>query len=93
MRNYMKPYILANFIETEGTINEVGAAAIKYVIAWQVLEAMKSKQITKKAMAKKMHTSRSQLDRLLDPNYTGITLDLLAKAARAVGKELKLELA
>ncbi len=87
-----KPNTLGEFLEDEGISEEVNTIAIKRVIAWQVEEAMKAEHITKKAMAKKMHTSRSQLDRLLDPNYTSITLDVLAKAAKAVGRELKLEL-
>jgi antitoxin HicB len=87
-----KPYTLNNFLEEDGIAEEAKTIAIKRVIAWQVEEAMKTEHITKKAMAEKMHTSRSQLDRLLDPGYTGITLDLLAKAAKAVGRELKLEL-
>lgn len=88
-----KPYTLNDFLEEENIAEEVNAVAIKRVIAWQVQEAMERQHITKKAMAEKMHTSRSQLDRLLDPSYTGITLDLLSKAAKAVGRELKLELA
>ena len=54
---------------------------------------MKAGHITKKVITERMHTSRSQLDRLLDPNYTSIQLDVLAKAASAVGRKLKLELA
>ena len=88
-----QPYTLNNFLEAENMAEEVNAIAIKRVIAWQVEEAMKAEHITKKTMAEKMHTSRSQLDRLLDPGYTGITLDLLSKAAKAVGRKLKLELA
>ena len=88
-----QPYTLNNFLEEENMAEEVNAIAIKRVIAWQVEAAMKAEHITKKAMAEKMHTSRSQLDRLLDPGYTGITLDLLSKAAKAVGRKLKLELA
>jgi antitoxin HicB len=87
-----KPYTLNHFLEEEGISEEANTIAIKRVIAWQVEEAMAANHITKKAMAEKMHTSRSQLDRLLDPNYTSITLDVLAKAAKAVGRELKLEL-
>jgi antitoxin HicB len=87
----VKEYSLDNFLEEENIAEEVSAIAIKRVVSWQVQEAMSSQKITKKAMAERMHTSRSQLDRLLDPAYTGITLELLSKAARAVGRELKLE--
>lgn len=88
-----KPYTLTDFLEEEDIAEEVNAMAIKRVIVWQVQQAMELQHISKKAMAERMHTSRSQLDRLLDPSYTGITLDLLSKAAKAVGRELKMELA
>ena len=56
-------------------------------------EAMKAKRITKSVMAGKMQTSRAQLDRLLDPNNTGVTLETLQRAAKIVGRTLRLELA
>ncbi len=87
-----KPYTLNDFLEEENIAEEVNAVAIKRVISWQVQQAMEHQHLSKKAMAERMHTSRSQLDRLLDPGYTGITLDLLSKAAKAVGRELRLEL-
>ena len=86
-----KEYSLDDFLDDENIAEEVHAVAIKRVVSWQVEEAMRSEKITKKVMAERMHTSRSQLDRLLDPAYTGITLELLSKAARAVGRELKLD--
>ena len=87
-----KPYTLNDFLEEENIAEEVNAVAIKRVIAWQVQQAMEQEHITKKAMAERMKTSRSQLDRLLDPSYTGISLVMLSKAAKAVGRELKMEL-
>ena len=87
-----KPYTLNDFLEEENIAEEVNAVAIKRVIAWQVQQAMEHEHITKKAMAERMKTSRSQLDRLLDPSYTGISLVMLSKAAKAVGRELKMEL-
>ena len=87
-----KPYTLNDFLEEENIAEEVNAVAIKRVIAWQVQQAMEHEHITKKAMAERMKTSRSQLDRLLDPSYTGISLVMLSKTAKAVGRELKMEL-
>ena len=65
---------------------------IKRVLAWQLEQAMKEGKITKSAMAKRMGTSRPQLDRLLDPDNGNVTLDTLAKAAAAVGRQVRLEL-
>lgn len=81
-----------SFLEEEGILDEVDAVAIKRVIAWQLAEAMKAGQVTKKAMAERMGTSRSQLDRLLDPANGAVHLDTIAKAARAVGKRLRIEM-
>jgi antitoxin HicB len=71
---------------------EVTAAAIKAVIARQLAKEMKKKKLTKKRMAELMNTSRAQLDRLLDPDNGGATVESLQRAARIVGRELKLEL-
>jgi DNA-binding Xre family transcriptional regulator len=81
-----------SFLEEEGILDEVQAVAIKRVIAWQLIEAMKANKISKKAMAERMGTSRSQLDRLLDPNNSNVHLETIARAARAVGKRLRLEM-
>lgn len=81
-----------SFLEEEGIREEVEAVAIKRVIAWQLAEAMKAAKITKKEMAERMGTSRSQLDRLLDPKSSAVQLETIAKAARAVGKRLRLEM-
>lgn len=81
-----------SFLEEAGILDEVDAVAIKRVIAWQITEAMKTGQVTKKAMAERMGTSRSQLDRLLDPDNGAVHLDTIAKAARAVGKRLRIEM-
>jgi hypothetical protein len=81
-----------DFLEEEGILDEVDAVAIKRVVAWQLAEAMKAGRITKKAMAERMGTSRSQLDRLLDPANGAVHLDTIAKAARAVGKRLRIEM-
>jgi hypothetical protein len=77
----------------EDAIYEEGSAgAIKRVLARQVEAAMKEKHFSKAEMARKMHTSRAALDRLLDPDYEAVTLSTLRKAATAVGRELRLEL-
>lgn len=90
------PHVGSNFddfLAEEGLLEEATARAIKRVIAWQFQEAMKAKRVTKSAMAKKMRTSRSALDRLLDENDTGLTIDTLSRAAQALGYRVKLELA
>ena len=76
------------FLEEEGIREEVEAVAIKRVLAWQLGQAMREQQKTKQAMARQLHTSRSQLDRLLDPRNVSVTLDTVARAARALGKQL-----
>lgn len=81
-----------SFLEEEGIREEVDAVAIKRVIAWQLSEAMKKGNLSKKAMAERIGTSRSQLDRLLDPENSAVHLQTIAKAARAVGKRLRIEM-
>ncbi len=78
----------ASFLEAEGIREEVEAVAIKRVLAWQLEQAMKKQRKTKKAMAAQLRTSRSQLDRLLDPQNAAVTLDTMSRAARALGKRL-----
>jgi len=80
-----------SFLEEEGILEETEALAIKRVIAWQLEQAMKEKHITKYAMAKRLHTSRSQVDRLLHPDNIGVTISTLSKAAKAVGKRIALK--
>jgi antitoxin HicB len=82
-----------SFLEEEGVAEEVNAAAIKRVLAWQIEEAMKAQGISKNQMAKRMRTSRAYLDRFLDPNNDKVQLDTLQRAAAAVGRKLRLELA
>jgi antitoxin HicB len=82
-----------SFLEEEGIREEVEAVAIKRVLAWQLERAMQKQQKTKQAMAKQLHTSRSQLDRLLDPQNVSVTLDTIARAARALGKRLIIRVA
>jgi antitoxin HicB len=80
------------FLEEEGFHEEATARAIKRVIAWQIEQAMKAQGLTKSELAKRMNTSRAQLDRLLDPDNDKVQLDTLQRAAVAVGRKLRLEL-
>jgi antitoxin HicB len=81
-----------DFLEEEGYRNEVESVAIKRVLAWQFEQAMIRQQKTKRAMAAELKTSRSQLDRLLDPQNTAVSLDTLTRAAHVLGKRLVLEI-
>jgi DNA-binding Xre family transcriptional regulator len=81
-----------DFLKEEGMQEEVHAAAIKRVIAWQLAEAMKARHISKSEMARRMSTSRSQLNRLLDPNVEAIELQTLVRAAHVLGRNLRVEL-
>lgn len=77
-----------SFLEEGGLREEVEAVAVKRVLAWQISREMKKQQKTKQAMAKELRTSRSQLDRLLDPQNTAVTLDTVTRAAHALGKRV-----
>lgn len=81
------------FLRKEGDYEVVKAAAIKRVLAWQIANAMETQGISKAEMARRMGTSRSQLDRLLDPANDNVTLATLTAAAIALGRGLKVELA
>jgi antitoxin HicB len=82
-----------SFLEDEGIREEVEAVAIKRVLAWQLSQAMRANQMTKQAVAKQLRTSRSQLDRLLDPQNISVTLETITRAAKAVGKRLIIRMA
>jgi predicted XRE-type DNA-binding protein len=81
-----------DFLKEEGLYGQTTAAALKKVLALQIEEGMKTQQLTKTAMAKRMHTSRAALNRLLDDSDTSLTLTTLASAASALGKSVKIEL-
>ncbi|MGE0039348.1 MAG: helix-turn-helix domain-containing protein [Xanthobacteraceae bacterium] len=81
-----------DYLKQDGTYEEVTARAIKRVIARQLDALMQDQGLTKSALAKRMQTSRAQLDRLLDPNNESVTLGTLARAAQAVGRHLRMEL-
>ena len=89
------PHVGSSFeswLDEAGIREETTAAAVKAVIAVQISEEMKKRHINKAQMAKLMETSRAQLDRLLDPDNGSATIETLIRAARAVGRELRLEL-
>ena len=81
-----------DFLKQENLFEEVHAKALKRVLAGQIEDGMESANLTKMAMAEKMATSRSQLDRVLDPDNVSIQLDTLIKAARAVGKVVEIRI-
>ena len=81
-----------DYLAAQGTLEETNAMAVKRVLAWQLEQAMERRQMSKSAMAAAMRTSRSQLDRILDPENDHIRLDKLAAAAKAVGLNLRIEL-
>jgi DNA-binding Xre family transcriptional regulator len=82
----------ATFLDETGDRAEVESRAIKALIVDQLKVAMAEGKVTKTEMARRMDTPRAQLDRLLDPENEGVTLMTLQRAARAVGRELRLEL-
>ena len=83
---------LEDFLAAEGLLEEATEHAIKAVVAWQLRTSMDQQHLTKAALARTMHTSRTQIDRVLDPNNDNVSLSTLRKAVEAVGGKLKLEL-
>jgi DNA-binding Xre family transcriptional regulator len=84
---------LDGFLEEEGILEEAQAAAVKKVVAYQIMRIMKEKNISKSNMTRRMGIkSRTQLDRLLDPSNSSVTLLTLEKAANALGKRLDVQL-
>jgi DNA-binding Xre family transcriptional regulator len=82
-----------DFLEEEGILEEVSAKAHKRLLALQLADIMKENNITKTSLAKRLETSRSQLDRILAPENTSITIEVLERVAHAVGKKLHIEFA
>ena len=81
------------FLQDEGLLAEAEATAVKRVIAYQIEKEMAERRISKSALARVMQTSRSSLDRLLDPENASVTLLTLESVALALGKRLKVQLA
>ena len=79
-------------LDSDGLLEDAEAAAIKRVLAWQLEESMKAQGMSKQVLAKRMSTSRSQLDRLLNPDVATVQLDTVARAAKALGKKLEVRL-
>lgn len=95
MTKKANPHVGSTFeswLDEQGIREEVTAAAIKEVIAEQLAAEMKKKGITKAHMAEMMETSRAQIDRLLDPKNSSATLETLMRAAKVLGRQLRLEL-
>ncbi len=81
-----------DFLAEERLYEQANATAVKRVLVWQIEQLMKDQDLSKAAMAKRMHTSRAALNRLLDPENESVTLQTLQRAAQSVGKHLRLEL-
>ena len=91
-RSTAKFATLDDFLGEEGKREEFEAIAVKEALAWQIEQAMKEKNISRNNLAQRMKTSRSQIGRLLDPKDGNVTLTTLQRAARMVGRSLRLEL-
>lgn len=83
---------LDDFLKEQGIFEEVEAAALKRALALRIADLMQKDDVKKTVMAKQMRTSRAALDRLLDPTNTSVTLATLARAAKALGRKVKIEL-
>ena len=81
-----------DFLKEQGTYEDTTEQAVKRVVAFQLSEEMKKQGISKVEMARRICTSRSQLERVLDPENDGVTIGVLIRAAKAVGRNLRLEL-
>ncbi len=95
MTNSTNPYIgssLDDLLEEDGILAEVDAVALKRVLAWQVIQEMRKRGLSKSQMAVAMKTSRPSLDRLLDPGNVSVTLKTMDRAAAVLGKRLRIEL-
>ncbi|MFZ5783454.1 MAG: helix-turn-helix domain-containing protein [Pseudomonadota bacterium] len=83
---------LGTVLKEEGKLEEFQAVAVKEVLAWQITEAMRKSNLSRKRLAERMNTSRSQVSRLLDPKDGNVTLATLQRTATIVGRKLRLEL-
>jgi len=81
-----------DYLKEQGVYEATTEQAVKRVLAFQLAEAMKQQGISRVEMARRLRTSRSELDCLLDSWQAGVTVDVLARAAKEVGRELRLEL-
>jgi antitoxin HicB len=92
MKNKHSGSSFDSFLEEEGIKEAVDAVALKRVIAWQLGQAMAKQKETKHAMAAKLHTSRSQLNRLLDPTNVSVSIETISRAATALGKRVDIRM-
>ena len=83
---------LDELLDEEGTREAFQAVAIKEVLAWQIAEAMKTQGLSRKRLAERMGTSRSQVGRLLDPKDGNVTINTLQRAAELLGRKVRLDL-
>ncbi|HZM89400.1 MAG TPA: helix-turn-helix domain-containing protein [Blastocatellia bacterium] len=91
-RSTSKLTTLDEILKEQGKLDEFEAVAIKEVLAWQIAAAMKAQNLSRKRLAERMKTSRSQISRLLDPKDGNVTIATLQRAAKIVGRTLRLEL-
>jgi predicted XRE-type DNA-binding protein len=82
-----------DFLREEGRLEEATAIALKRVIAWEIQQAMEKANVTQAEMARRMHTSRAVIRRLLDRDDPSVTLTTISKAANALGKNVVVKLA
>ena len=92
LRSSAKFSTLDEHLAADGALEEFQAIAIKEVIAWQIEQAMKTQKLSRKRLADRMGTSRSQVGRLLDPKNGNVTLTTLQRAAAIVGRKVRIEL-
>jgi len=91
-KNKHRGSTLDEFLTEEGVLEEFQAKAIKEVVAWQLAEAMRERKLSKNQLAKQMHTSRTQVDRVLDPEAGNVTIETLQRVAELLGRRVKIEL-
>jgi antitoxin HicB len=91
-RNKHRGSTLDELLTDEGVLEEFQARAIKEVVARQLTEAMRERNLSKNQLAKQMRTSRTQVDRVLDPDAGNVTIETLQRAAALVGRRVKIEL-
>jgi antitoxin HicB len=92
MANQHAGSTIDDFLRDEGVLEEFQARSIKEVIAWQIEKAMKEGKISKRRLAHMMQTSRTQVDRVLDPTDGNVTIQTLQRAAAVLGRRVQLEL-
>lgn len=95
MRKRKNPHVgglFEDWLKEDGIYEDATNAAIKKVVAWQIEQAMEQQKLTRTEMARRMATSRVQLNRLLDPDNDSVTLNTLSRAAAVIGRKLRMEL-